>query len=60
MLMRGEIGVEPATREDARKIGMFYANFMDEQRVEALDADPLAPFIEMLRRADTRADLAEP
>ena len=38
---------------------MFYANFMDEARVEALDADPLAPFIEMLSRADTRADLAE-
>jgi putative endopeptidase len=58
ILMRGEIGVEPATREDARKIGMFYANFMDEARVEALDAEPLAPFIEMLRRADSRADLA--
>jgi predicted metalloendopeptidase len=58
ILMRGEIGVELATREDARKIGMFYANFMDEARVEALDAEPLAPFIEMLRRADSRADLA--
>ena len=59
ILMRGEIGLEPSTREDALKIGMFYSNFMDEARVEALDADPLAPFIEMLRRADTRADLAE-
>ena len=51
--------MEPSGGKDARKIGMFYANFMDEARVEALDADPLAPFIEMLRRADTRADLAE-
>ena len=59
ILMRGEIGLEPSTREDALKIGMFYSNFMDEARVEALDADPLAPFIETLRRADTRADLAE-
>ena len=59
ILMRGEIGVEPSTREDALKIGMFYSTFMDEARVEALDAGPLAPFIEMLRSADTRADLAE-
>ena len=59
ILMRGEIGVEPSAREDAVKINTFYTNFMDEARLEALDADPLAPFIKVLREAETRSDLAE-
>jgi len=59
ILVRGETGVEPSARGDAAKIGIFYSNFMDEARVEALDANPIAPLIQMLRIADTRADLAE-
>src|SRR6516225_4352976 len=59
ILMRGETGVERSARDDAAKIGIFYSNFMDEARVEALDANPIAPLIRMLRIADTHADLAE-
>ena len=59
ILERGDAGVEPSAREDAGKIGTFYASFMDEARAEALDANPIAPLIQTLRAADTRADLAE-
>jgi len=59
ILMRGETDVEPFAREDAVKYGIFYSNFMDEERVSALDATPIKPFIWMIRMADTRADLAE-
>ena len=59
ILMSGRTSVEPSAREDAAKIGVFYSNFMDEARAEALDAHPIAPFIRMLHRAETRADLAE-
>ena len=59
ILVRGETGVEPSARQDAAKIGTFYSNFMDEARAEALDANPIAPFIQTLRVAETRADLAE-
>ena len=59
ILGRGEAGVEPSARADAAKIGTFYASFMDEARAEAFDADPIAPLIQTIRAADTRADLAE-
>jgi len=59
ILVRGETGVEPSARKDAAKIATFYASFMDEARAEALDANPIAPLIQTLRVADTRADLAE-
>jgi putative endopeptidase len=59
ILVRGETDVEPSGGKDAAKIGAFYANFMDEARVEALDANPIAPLIQTLQVADTRADLAE-
>jgi putative endopeptidase len=39
--------------------GTFYSNFMDEARAEALDANPIAPFVRMVQRAENRADLAE-
>jgi putative endopeptidase len=59
ILMGGGSGVEPSAREDAAKAGVFYSNFMNEARAEALDALPIAPFVRMLRQAQTRADLAE-
>jgi putative endopeptidase len=59
ILMRGETGVESSNREDAVKISKFYSNFMDETRLESLDADPLSPFVIELRKAETHADLAE-
>jgi putative endopeptidase len=57
--MNGGTNVEPSAREDAAKAGVFYSNFMDEARAEALDANPIAPFVRMVRRAENRADLAE-
>jgi putative endopeptidase len=58
ILMSGT-NVEPSAREDAAKAGVFYSNFMDEPRAEALDANPITPFVRMVRRAENRADLAE-
>jgi putative endopeptidase len=59
ILEGGEAGVEPSARDDAVKLGTFYSNFMDEARVEALDAEPIALLIRTLRAADTRSDLAQ-
>ncbi len=58
ILERGEDGVAPSARADAAKIGAFYAAFMDEARAEALDAQPIAPLMEMIRAAQTREELA--
>ena len=43
---------------DAGRIGGFYKAFMDEARVEALDAKPLAQDLAAIRAAATREDLA--
>ncbi|MFI4974852.1 MAG: M13 family metallopeptidase [Caulobacterales bacterium] len=43
---------------DEGKIGAFYRAFMDEGRVEALDAKPLAPELAMIRSADSREAIA--
>ena len=59
ILEHGEDGVEPSARADAAKIGAFYAAFMDEARIEALDAQPIAPLIQMIRNAASRDDLAD-
>jgi len=58
ILERGEAGVEAGARTDAAKIGTFYAAFMDEARVETLDAQPIKPPIQQLRTAVSRDDLA--
>ncbi len=39
-------------------IGQYYKSFMDEARVEALDAKPLAGDLAAIRAANTRAKLA--
>jgi len=59
ILERGAQGVDPVARVDAAKIGAFYAAFMDEARAEALDAQPIAPFLLMIRGAATREELAD-
>ena len=41
---------------DAAKIAAAYGAFMDEARVEALDAKPLAPDLAMIRKVKTKAD----
>src|SRR6202790_2767424 len=58
ILERGEEGAGPSARADAAKIGAFYAAFMGEARAEALDAEPIAPLLGMIRAAATREDLA--
>jgi putative endopeptidase len=59
ILERGEKGVGPSARTDASKVGAFYAAFMDEARAEALDAEPIAPLLQMVRVAASREELAE-
>ena len=59
ILQRGEESVDPLARADATKISAFYAAFMNEARAEALDAQPIAPLIHMIRAASTREELAD-
>ncbi len=59
ILERGDDGVDSSLRADAKKIGAFYAAFMDEARAEALDAKPIAPFLEMIRAAATGEEIAD-
>jgi putative endopeptidase len=59
ILERGEQGVDPSARVDAAKIGTFYKAFMDEARAEALDAQPIAPFIQMIRATTTPEQLVD-
>jgi putative endopeptidase len=47
-----------STDPDAAKIGAAYNAFMDEARVEALDAKPLARDLAAIKAAKTRAALA--
>jgi len=49
-------GDEPTDVEG--KIGAFYRSFMDTTRVEELGAKPLAPALEAIRAAKSRADIA--
>jgi putative endopeptidase len=58
ILERGADGVDPSARADALKIGAFYAAFMDEARADRLDAEPIAPLLEMIRLAKTYEELA--
>src|SRR5215470_18228967 len=59
ILERSEEGIGPALRADAIKIGAFYAAFMDEARAETLDVEPIAPFLQMIRVAATREEVAD-
>lgn len=43
---------------DARKIGDYYASFMDEAGIEAKGAAPLKPDLDRIAQVRTRADLA--
>ncbi|MEO8927668.1 MAG: M13 family metallopeptidase N-terminal domain-containing protein, partial [Caulobacteraceae bacterium] len=47
-----------APSADEARVGAFYKAFMDEGRIEALDAKPLAPDLAAIRAADTRSKLA--
>ncbi len=43
---------------DAAKVGAAYAAFMDEARIERLDAAPLAPELAAIRAQKSKADVA--
>ncbi len=47
-----------APASDSRKIGDFYATFMDEPRVESLGIKPLEPELAAIDAIHTKADLA--
>jgi len=47
---------QPATLQD--KVGAFYQSFMDDARIEALGAKPIAPELDAVRHAITRDALA--
>ena len=49
---------DPAATGDEAMIGAFYRAFMDEQRIEALDAKPLAPELAAIEAAKSRDELA--
>jgi len=53
-----EAAANPAATGDEAKIGGAYRAFMDEARIEALDAAPLARDLAEIRAADTREKLA--
>ena len=59
ILEHGDRSVDPSARADAAKFGSFYKAFMDETRVEALDAAPIAPFLQRIRAAVTSEELVD-
>ena len=42
---------------ETQKVGDLYKAFMDEGRIEALDAKPLAPYLAAIKAAKTRAQM---
>ena len=54
-----EAAATPNATGEAAMIGAAYKAFMDEGRLEALDAKPLAPELAAIRAADTREKIAE-
>ncbi len=53
-----QAAAKPAPTGSEAQIAAFYKAFMDEARVEALDAKPLAPDLGAIKAATTRAQLA--
>ncbi|MCO8031288.1 M13 family metallopeptidase, partial [Brevundimonas diminuta] len=47
-----------AAGSDEQKIADAYRSYMDEARIEALDAQPLQPFLAAIRAADTHEKIA--
>src|SRR5438552_5420465 len=43
---------------DEAKVAAIYRTFLDEATVEKLDAKPLAPYLDAIRKAKTRDDMA--
>jgi putative endopeptidase len=47
-----------APGSDEQKIADLYRSYMDEARIEQLDAQPLQPYLTRIRAADTREEIA--
>jgi putative endopeptidase len=58
ILENGPKGVTGPALVEATKIGAFYQAFMDEKRIEALGAKPIAPELAAIRSAASREALA--
>jgi putative endopeptidase len=58
LLDHAAAGAGDQPRDEAGKVGAYYAAFLDEGRVEALGGRPLGPALARIRRARDRADLA--
>jgi putative endopeptidase len=58
ILARGAEGVGADARADAAKFGVFYANFLNEARADALDTQPIASMLDAIRATQTRDDVA--
>lgn len=52
-----ELG-DPATDGDAAKVAALYQGFMDEEAIEARGAQPLAPYLDAIRGASSKEDIA--
>ena len=59
ILERGADGIDPSLREDANKIGAFYAAFMNEAQAEALDAKPIEHLLQTVKNVTTREQLID-
>jgi putative endopeptidase len=47
------------TNVDRSKVAALYGSFMDEARVESLGAQPLQPYLQQIRAAQTKEQIAE-
>jgi putative endopeptidase len=53
-----EAAANPAASGEEAQIGAYYRAYMDEARIEALDAKPLEPQLAAIRAAKDRRDIA--
>jgi putative endopeptidase len=57
-LMEGAARGQADAADLEGRVGAFYGAFMDEQRVDSLNAKPIAPELAAIRAAKTRDDIA--
>ena len=58
IMENGADGVSGPAAVDAAKVGAFYRAYMDEARIEALGAKPIAPDLDAIRSASSREAMA--
>jgi putative endopeptidase len=57
-IIEDQVRSDAPAGSEARKIGDYYASFMDEARIEQLGAAPLKPGLDRIAAIRTRADLS--